>query len=345
MKSTLRTIVKLFVCKIFYYSGLMHLYIFFLKKRKGEFPAVIINYHSFVKRLDSSIEVHPTVTHKIKDFEKEIRFLKKHFDIVSLDTIVNRLKEGRKFLRPTVSITVDDGFKDNYDLLFPLLKKYGVTVTIFLTTGVIGTKERLWVNKLESMFLNTVRKSIRLNGIFKGVLFEIATMEEKRSVYLQVVRRLKNIDIQERDEYLKVIEKRLGVPVYDAPHMLNWDQVREMYKAGIHFGGHTVNHPILTSVSLEEGKKEILESKKKIEEELGRPIKHFAYPNGRPQDFDEDLREYCKEIGFESVSSCIYGHNDSKEDIWTLKRIGSEIPISLYAFNVLRAFKTKESHG
>lgn len=332
------------VCRILFYSGLLKLVIFTMKLRWKEFPAVIINYHSFVQNYDQTIEVHPTVTHRIDDFNREIRFLKNNFDVVSLDQVVNQLKSGEKFKKPTVAITVDDGFKDNYDLLFPVLRKYKATVTIFLTTGVIGTQKRLWVGRLEKKFLETVRKEIRLDGIFKGVNFDISSIKKRRKVYLQVVSRLKNIDTGERDRYLQMIEKKLGTPRYDTPTMLNWDQIREMHRANIHFGAHTVNHPILTNIPLEEGKKEILDSKLKIEQELGQPIRHFAFPNGRERDFNEELRQYCKDIGFESVSSCSYGYNDSKDDVYSLKRIGSEVPISLYALNVYWAFHVKEEN-
>ncbi len=331
------------VCWFLFYSGLLKLIIFYMKLRRKEFPVVIINYHSFVRDYDQTIEVHPTVTHRIDDFNREIRFLKNNFNIVPLDQVVHQLKSGKKFKKPTVAITVDDGFKDNYDLLFPVLRKYKVNVTIFLTTGVIGTEKMLWVGRLEKKFLETVRNEIRLDGIFKGVKFDISSIEKKRKVYLQVVSRLKNIDTSERDRYLQMIEKKLGTPLYDTPTMLNWDEIREMHQAGIHFGAHTVNHPILTNVSLDEAKKEILDSKIKIEQELGQPIRHFAFPNGRERDFNEELRQYCKDIGFESVSSCTYGYNDSQEDIYSLKRIGSEVPISLYALNVFRAFHVKEA--
>ncbi len=339
---SIKSLIKKCVCRFLYYSGLLKIMIFYLSLRRREFPAVIINYHSFVRDYDQTIEVHPTVTHRIDDFNREIRFLKNNFDVVQLDQIVQQLKSGKKFKKPTVAITVDDGFKDNYDLLFPILRKYNVQVTIFLTTGVIGTEKRLWVGRLENKFLETERKAIRLDGIFKGVNFDIGTMEKKRKVYMQIVSRLKNIETQERDRYLQIIGKKLGEPLYDSPNMLNWDQIREMYQAGIQFGAHTVNHPILTNVSLEVGKKEILESKLIIEKELGQPIKHFAFPNGRKRDFNEELRQYCQDIGFESVSSCTYGHNDSLEDVYSLKRIGSEVPISLYALNVFRAFHVKE---
>jgi peptidoglycan/xylan/chitin deacetylase (PgdA/CDA1 family) len=307
-------------------------------KRKA-YPAVIINYHRFTHSLDNFIETHPTVTHLIHDFEQELVFLKKFFDVISLDTLVQTLKEGKTFPRPTIAITIDDGYQDNYDLMYPALREHNIPVTIFINTGVIGTNARLWPNYLEDMFIHTPKNSLTLNGVFQGKTFSLESLTHRREAYVQVLRILKNTNIKERDQYLKSIESKLGKVEYTSRVMLNWEEIREMKQHRVSFGAHTAHHPILTSLPLADAKKEILESKNELEKQLGEPIKHFAYPNGRPQDFNEALRAYCRDVGFESVATCDYGYNHKANDVWALKRIGSEVPISLFAFNVLRAFK------
>ena len=96
-----KMILKSIVCSVLYYTGILHVYLkwFFLKR--GEYPVIIINYHRFVKSYDNIIEVHPSVTHSIDDFKKEINFLTKYFDIRPFDNIVSDLTEGKKFTRPT----------------------------------------------------------------------------------------------------------------------------------------------------------------------------------------------------------------------------------------------------
>lgn len=336
--SQAKTAVKLAVCHIFFYSGMLHLLIKYGLMQRKEFPVVIINYHSFVDNLEGVMDIVPTVTHRIADFEREVVFLKKYFDIVSIDHVVDVFRLGRVFSRPTIAITIDDGFKDNYDLLFSVVKRHNIPVTIFLTTGLIGTNKKAWVNNLSDMILKTSQPTLNLNGLFEAKSFPLSTIEDKRTAYVEIVRRLKNIDIRERDRFLKELEKQLGAPDESSPLMLNWDEIRTMAKHNVFFGAHTVTHPILTNMPLEDAQKEILESKRHIEKELGTKVRHFAFPNGRPQDFNETMREYCKKIGFDSVSSCDYGFNEKASDVWGLKRIGSELPVSLFAVNVLRAF-------
>ncbi len=337
-KEKFNTTIKLIICHSLYYSGVLHLFMkgFFMRKRG--YPVVIINYHSFVKDLNRVMEPHPTVTHRLEDFKGEVSFLRKYFDVVSLDTAIGTLRQKKVFARPTVAITIDDGCKDNFDLLFPFLKESELPVTIFLTSGVIGTNQRIWVNHLGEMILKTHRNTVTLNGPFKAKTYALRTLGQRRQAYHEIVDKLKDINTVARDRYLNKIEQELGSPEHQSPLMLNWDEVRLMSRQNVSFGAHTVSHPILTNVPLEKAKKEILDSKNTIEKQLNHPVRHFAFPNGRPQDFNVELRKFCEDIGFESVSSCEYGNNQNAADVWSLKRIGSEIPLSLFAVNVVRAF-------
>ncbi len=334
----MRQKIKLLMCQFLYYTGLLHLMLWCFSKIRRNHSAVIINYHSFVVDANQAMETTPTVTHRISNFREELKFLKKHFDVVPLDAVVDKLKEKKVFQNPAVAITVDDGLKNNFDTLFPVLKDAGVPVTIFLATGMIGTDRRIWVDRLAEVILSTKAPVLALNGIFENEIFTFHGIEQRRSTYSKILNRLKDVDMQQRDVYLKQIERELGAPEAQDRVMLNWDEVRVMEKNNIYFGAHTVTHPILTNMPLEAAKKEIVDSKKKIEQELGIQVKHFAYPNGRPKDFNKELKQFCEEIGFESVCTCDYGNNIEAADVFALKRIGSEVPISLFAVNVFRAF-------
>lgn len=305
--------IKHIICFVLFYSGILHLYIVCVFKQKKQFPAVIINYHRFVRDYAGVIDTEPTVTHLVSDFEKELKFLKRYFDVVSLDEVVAVLRAGKAFARPTIAITIDDGYCDNFELAFPLLKEHDVPVTIFLTAGLIGTTKRIWVDRLaEKIFAG--------NGSF----------QEKRLMYHTALSQLKDMPWEAGNH---------APGEGQEPLMLDWQQAREMAQQRISFGAHTMTHPILTNMPLEDAKQEILDSKKMIEKETGLKVRHFAYPNGRPKDFNESLKEYCKEIGFESISTCDFGSNKAAVDVWALKRVGSYVPISLFAVNLLRSFR------
>lgn len=123
--------------------------------------------------------------------------------------------------------------------------------------------------------------------------------------------------------------------------MLNWDEVREMSAHGITFGSHSHTHPILSRMPIQEAKEDIVISKQVIEEKLGSKVRHFAFPNGRAEDFSEELRDYCKKIGFESVASVIYGTNCSSNKNYFLERIVATRPIWMLAGEMTRLFLRK----
>jgi len=338
-----KTAIKLILCYVIYHTGLLHLYLKWFFLRKKSFPVVIINYHSFVRDLDRVIETHPSVTHLIDDFKREVQFLKSYFNVVSLDEVVTTLQSGKSFTKPTVVITIDDGYRDNYELLFPVLREHQIPGIIFLSTGIIGTNAKNWYDRLAHAILNTSNLSVSIKEIFDNERFALGSIEEKRRAYERIVEQLKDVTIDKRDQCLKYIAEDLGEINDNKTLMLNWDEVRMMRDVNISFGAHTHTHPILTQMPLEAAKRDILDSKKKIESELGMKVKHFAYPNGRRCDFNKELEQYCRQIGFSSISTFLYGHNNTASDVLALKRIGPESPVSLFAVNVVRAFLTKKS--
>ena len=93
----------------------------------------------------------------------------------------------------------------------------------------------------------------------------------------------------------------------------------------IEFGAHTRTHPILsrleTDAKLDD---DIAGSKRRIEEALGRPVKHFCYPNGRPEDVDDRAVECVKHAGFETAVVTSQGFNFRGADRFRLKRIPAD---------------------
>jgi len=120
--------------------------------------------------------------------------------------------------------------------------------------------------------------------------------------------------------------------------MLNWQQIREMSNYGISFQPHTMTHPILSKVPLDKAKEEIRLSKEFIESNLSREVKHFAFPNGRKEDFSEELKQYCREIGFSSVSTAVYGNNATGADTYALKRLSPGKNMPIFAVDLIRGF-------
>lgn len=106
-------------------------------------------------------------------------------------------------------------------------------------------------------------------------------------------------------------------------HFLTWPQIKEFVAAGMTIGDHTKSHPYLYKItSKDELQKEILESKKILESNLGKQIDIFAYPFGH---YNEEIISILKENGFRAARTDGYkGVFHTPNDLFTLKSIDAE---------------------
>lgn len=173
--------LKLCFCHVIYYTGLWHLYVKFVFCRKKSFSVVIVDFHRVVQNYDGNLFPEPAYCLPIKSFERILAFLKKYFSIWTLDEVVGALKDNKKIEKPVVAVTIDDGFKDNYDMIYPLLKERNIPATIFLTTGMIGTDKRIWVDRIAEAIANTKNTQITISSWKKSAKkYNISNLREKK---------------------------------------------------------------------------------------------------------------------------------------------------------------------
>jgi peptidoglycan/xylan/chitin deacetylase (PgdA/CDA1 family) len=89
--------------------------------------------------------------------------------------------------------------------------------------------------------------------------------------------------------------------------MMSWSQAKELSDNNIEMGGHTASHPILTRIAPEQASSELVRSKRRIEEAVGKRVVSFAYPNGQADDFNADLMARVREAGFETAFTLLVG--------------------------------------
>jgi peptidoglycan/xylan/chitin deacetylase (PgdA/CDA1 family) len=263
------------------------------RKKEGELPLYIPSYHRFSLQK----EIIPSTPRciAIKSFKEQIEFLCQNFEVIPLSLIAECIKKREPFPKNSITITIDDGYKDNYLLAYPILRKYRVPATIFLTTSYIEGKQTPWEAKVSFAISHTSLKELSLDGIGKF------NLEGERKRYIArkfIIKRLKNVSEKRKNALLEKIFEICGVKIptnLGKELMLSWDEIREMNENGIEFGVHTVHHPELTNISLREAKWEIEESKREIEEKLGKPVIAFAYPSGV---YNKEIVQLVKDAGF-----------------------------------------------
>jgi hypothetical protein len=118
----------------------------------------------------------------------------------------------------------------------------------------------------------------------------------------------------------------------ESERYLLWPQVKEMSENGISIGSHTLTHPWLAEVPLAQARREIAESKTRLEQFLGKPVQHFAYPGGRLCDYNQEIKEAVIESGYLSACVGLNGTNGPETDPYLLRRTKIEVDDSMAVF-------------
>jgi peptidoglycan/xylan/chitin deacetylase (PgdA/CDA1 family) len=270
----------------------------------------ILAYHRFGER-------HVTA----HSFERQIKYLKKHFNVIDIVSCLEFLG-GKKKVKPnSVLLTVDDGYQDFYSVAFPILRRYAVPAVVFLTVDFLD--KGIWFkHDLLSFALNNTN---RADYALDGTVFDLTTLDGRVKLRMRLDEIYKTRGPKERDDFIRQVLQTLGVIVPECPTPdyapLVWDQVLEMSKYGVWFGAHTCTHPILSRIPLNEALNEIQESKRRIQEVVQNDVLAFCYPNGTIDDFNDDVKNMVRDCGFECATSMIYGTNGLGCDKYALKRM------------------------
>ncbi len=218
--------------------------------------------------------------------------------------------------RGSVAITVDDGYVDSYNIIFPLLKKHNLKATFFIST--IGFENGyLWDEKVAFIIMKTKLTEL----IFDNKNYSLLSDNERITCLTDCLSRIKYKTIAERDaliEQLVIQSQQKEMP----QQFLTKEQTVELYKAGMGIGSHTHTHPILLKESAGIALEEIKQSKHILEGIINSPIDYFAYPNGKfGEDFDVTHIEMVKKCGFLAALSTDKGVlKDQKTDGFQIKR-------------------------
>jgi len=276
----------------------------------------ILPYHMVVSKVNGFFPETSTLS-----FEKQVAHLAKNYKVLSLDEIVTRAR-NRISLRRCAAITFDDGFGDNYENAYPVLKKYNVPATVFLATRCIETGAAPWFIRLRYIFMKTDRTEYELPLKGQNGFCHMRTSTERFAASETVMTHLKTCLEQERISLMDRLCRELGICDFTGLNdlMLNWDQIREMSKYGISFGAHTVTHPVLSTISMNEAEREVSESKTVIEGKIGQPVTTFAYPFGKRRDYKREMVATLEKLQFNCAVTTETGINNYNTPPFELNR-------------------------
>jgi peptidoglycan/xylan/chitin deacetylase (PgdA/CDA1 family) len=287
---------------------------------------IILAYHRVLPENDERISLTQCGMYvTARTFEEHMGYISKNYTVMPLE----ELPEA-KDLSGTCIITFDDGWSDNYEYAYPILKKYNFPATIFVSTNLMGTTGMPWPDKLYAFVMKATDGMFsRMHAFMEDTLAApkeelglLVNLLNNKVLYAEkIISIIKTLDGSQLDVFIGMLDKLMeqqGSGSGVTRPWLSWDEISEMSKNRISFGSHTHNHVLLTNVSEEKAEDEVVLSKQQLSKMINKPVRLFCYPNGN---YNNSIVDILKKYDFNIAVTTKPGCFTLKSDFLTIPRI------------------------
>ena len=260
-----------------------------LRRRPGS--VCILTYHRVLPAADPLLTQDPDIA----TFRWQMELLSRYFNVLPLHEAVAALATQHVPPR-AVSITFDDGYASTHDLALPVLQEFGLPATVFVTSAYVG-HDNMWNDRIVEAVRRFSGDTLDLRAQGQGML-PCRSQSEKVLAAKQLTQAAKYLPQPVREELAESLEALTGSGERRAL-MLTPEMLRTLAANGVEIGAHSVSHPILANIDDAQARLEMIDSKAQLEAITGRPVRYFAYPNGKVgMDFDERHTRMAREAGY-----------------------------------------------
>lgn len=297
---------------------------------------IILMYHRVADSLPAGGFFDSGMYVTARSLENHIKQVKKYFQIVPLASI---LDPGQPVAGNCCAITFDDGWYDNYQFAFPVLKKHRVPASIFLPVNYIGTDRQFWFQLFWQASTSASTRGVLDDFIGELCSYLPGDVPRNQMTLKSLLVHLKGVPPAELDLLMQRMQEKYVAPGGAITRStVNWDEAREMEAHDISFGSHGLSHHILPPLEGAQKEREIRESFEILKQKLPDFLPVFCYPNG---DWDDECVQYVRESGYLGAVTTRLGTVSRRQDPFLLNRIGIHNDISsssaLFWFRIFQA--------
>lgn len=248
----------------------------------------VLMYHRIIDPEKSVLKLQAGMYVRPETFRMQMQFLAENCNVISLHDLTQALLKKETLPKKTIAITFDDGWVDNYEFAFPILKELKLPATIFLPTEYIGAERLFWTDKFSMLSLLFREQEADVEFLFKNEKVETTLRKlfnkdsEFETSLEKSILQLKQIDHKDRIGILDSVEEFLQFnPEMLIPsQFLNWQQIKQMQEHKIDFGSHGHSHMQLGRCNATEVTNDVETSLNILKTRLKAPSKIFCYPEG-----------------------------------------------------------------
>ena len=239
-------------------------------------------------------------------FEKQIKWLKRHTTLLSEDDLLEVIDKP-SYKEHYAVLTFDDGYRDNYELAYPVLRAHFAPAIFFVCPGLLDRRHLGWWDIIAYMVKRSEKMSICLLG-------EVLPLGDRKTETMQKLTSwMKSRKSTQTEDLLESLSASCEVPFpsteFQDAQLMTWEQLREVSRQGIAIGSHTHTHRVLATLTPEGQRWELSQSKNVLEERLGQLVRTVAYPAGSYRNFTPISMRTARECGYEGGFSFHTGGN------------------------------------
>ena len=213
-----------------------------------------------------------------------------------------------------VNFSIDDCYRDTFELVAPVFRRHNVPLTLFVTTGIPDGSAPIWPIGLEYTLLE--RDEVRLDG----EVVKFSTAGERRAAYQRIASKWDGPYASRHYEAF-CADNGVDMDAMHWAHAITWEMLETLAKDPlIEIGAHTINHPRISSLTQKDALAELEGSRLRLNQRLGLNVQHFAFPYGRSADCGSRDFALARQAGFLSAATTRKGLLRGGQDRFSLPR-------------------------
>ena len=246
-----------------------------------------------------------------EELERHAEYLARHCNVLPLaDAVAGR---GLSRTKMNVVLTFDDGYENNYTNGFRILSRFDLPAVYSVSTGFVRRQEPFWNGVVEYAVARSRRADVAISWDGSEHEWSLTELAGRAALYDWLMAECTRVDLERRADLIDRAVRALGLPDakeeafrHEDYRTLSAEQVAEMAESGlVELASHSVDHPILTTLEPEAIERQLVESKRDVEEMTGRPCTTFCVPGGK---LDDSVVQMAYDAGYELVLTSMPGY-------------------------------------
>ena len=278
---------------------------------------IVLLFHGIVNedKLGSFSDIGPDNHISSKIFEQIISWISYKYAPLSLEAALKAETPNQS----GVVLTFDDGFKDNLYVALPILEKYRIPATVYITSGFIDRSVYPFEYQLASIVKHA--HEISLDSDIDPEILSAFKLEDKMQIYMRLKNKLKFSSNAVRQQVLRKLDQKFDFLTSKMEYLTEKELLELSQSSLITIGSHTHYHQVLSSIPEKNAKDDIRKGKECLEEWIGRRVYHFSYPYGS---YNQKITHFVNDAGFSSAVTTKPG----------FERCGFKNPMTISRFEI-----------